>query len=829
MKKTKLHLNPLAAAIALMSGTIALPQIAVAQEGAREEEEVLVVSARRRDESLQEVPISLSSFTGDALEKQGIQDITQIGNSSPNTTLKASRGSNTTLTAFIRGVGQQDPVAGFEAGVGIYIDDIYLNRPQGAVVDVYDVERVEILRGPQGTLYGRNTIGGAIKYVTKRLSDEPELSVKGTLGEYNQTDLLVTGSAPIGDVVKVGGSLAVFKRDGFGETDIYEADATVATDSPNQVGVSKTGTEENYDKDIFAGRVSLEITPSDSLYIRFAADHTVDNSSTRVGRLLTDDPTVTLIDGNGDAVDTNGNVLPLDGDGNPIGAVTLPRYVGMPDGGDLDTFDSRGSITAMDHPINENKVTATGASAFVEFQINDALTFKSTTAMREDETESPIDFDSLPGFAFDVPVIYENEQLSQEFQLGFDFDRVAGVVGLYYLDANAFNAFDVVLADAGVTSFSIGDVDTSTWALFGEASIDLTDTVELTVGGRFTEDERTATVQRELFLLSTPQLDANGDPVLDGNGDPVLRSSTPLAAPYFGGEGASLTGVVTDDDNNEVVPTFSGSKTDSAFTPKISIAWKPSDDANLYASYSQGFKGGGFDPRGNYSEEVVRDGFDPEFVDAYEVGFKSNAYDGQILSNLAFFYSDYTDVQIPGSIGVDRDDDGEIDDFVGVTTNAGKASIVGVEWDVTINFTDNLSAIATAGLIDAEFSEYIDSSGEDVSDERVFQNTPAQTGSLTLNYGVPVGPGELTITGNANYRSKTYQDDQAFDTLTQSGFTLYNLSAVWNSDNDHWQGGLHIQNLTDEEYIVAGYNFGFVTAFYGSPRQIFGTVKYNFF
>jgi iron complex outermembrane receptor protein len=140
----------------------------------------IVVTARRRNELLQDVPIAVTAYSSEQLERQGALDITDIGDTTPNVNLETSRGTNTTLTAFIRGVGQQDPVAGFEQGVGIYLDDVYLNRPQGALLDIYDVERIEVLRGPQGTLYGRNTIGGAVKYVTRRLADVPEGSVRET-------------------------------------------------------------------------------------------------------------------------------------------------------------------------------------------------------------------------------------------------------------------------------------------------------------------------------------------------------------------------------------------------------------------------------------------------------------------------------------------------------------------------------------------------------------------------------------------------------------------------------------------------------------------------
>ena len=156
----------------------------------------IVVTARRRNERLLDVPVAVTAYSGEQLERQGALDITDISDTTPNVTLETSRGTNTTLTAFIRGVGQQDPVAGYEAGIGLYLDDVYLNRPQAAVLDIYDVERIEVLRGPQGTLYGRNTIGGAIKYVTRRLADEPAFKARANLGTYQQADLILTASTP---------------------------------------------------------------------------------------------------------------------------------------------------------------------------------------------------------------------------------------------------------------------------------------------------------------------------------------------------------------------------------------------------------------------------------------------------------------------------------------------------------------------------------------------------------------------------------------------------------------------------------------------------------
>ena len=178
--------------------------------------------------------------------------------------MQIARGSNSTLITFIRGVGQQDPLWGFEPGVGLYVDDVYIARPQGAVLDIFDIERIEVLRGPQGTLYGRNTVGGAIKYVTARMDPtEAELTLKGAYGSYNQIDLLASGSVPITDSLRIGAAIASYDRDGYGEN-------------------LNTGAE-HYNKDVLAGRLSVEYQPADNVFFRLAADRVEDDSNPRHG------------------------------------------------------------------------------------------------------------------------------------------------------------------------------------------------------------------------------------------------------------------------------------------------------------------------------------------------------------------------------------------------------------------------------------------------------------------------------------------------------------------------------------------------------------------
>ncbi len=409
----------------------------------------IVVTARRRNESLLEVPIAISAFSGAQLEQAGAMDITDIGNTTPNVTLEVSRGTNNTLTAFIRGVGQQDPVAGFEAGVGLYLDDVYLNRPQAAVLDIYDVERIEVLRGPQGTLYGRNTIGGAVKYVTKRISNSPTLSLRGTYGSYDQADGVISASVPVGTgVLRFGGALARLSRGGFGQN-------------------ITTGLD-NYNKDIWAGRLSVEAHGTD-IFARLSADYTKDRSNPRGGHRL-----ITTL--NAPAI------APLD-----------------------DVFDSRGGLNSP-----KQDVEAKGASLFIEAKPTSMLTFRSITALRKDDSASPIDFDSLAAVDVDVPAYYNNRQFSQEVQALVDTGPLNLLVGAYYLDAKARTVFDVRLP-GGVTALTFGNVKTNTTAIFADGTFDITDQLSISAGGRYTWDTRNSTILRQTFL-------GGGSPFFGGGG-----------------------------------------------------------------------------------------------------------------------------------------------------------------------------------------------------------------------------------------------------------------------------------------------------------------------
>ncbi len=697
----------------------------------------IVVTARRRAESVIDVPIAMSVVTGDQLSRAGAVDITALQDKTPNLTLQIARGSNSTLIAFSRGVGQQDPLWGFEPGVGLYLDDVYVARPQGAVLDIFDVERVEVLRGPQGTLYGRNTIGGAIKYVTKRLGNDYAATARASYGSYNQFDLVGQVTVPIGDTFAIGGAIARYKRDGYGRN-------------------LTTGADQ-YDKDVLAARVSAEWTPTDAIFVRVAGDRTLDRSNPRHGTRLT-------------------------GNGND------PRYA--PTG---NVYDTRAGIG------DRNRVVAQGVSLTGEFQLSDLLTFKSISAYREGATNTVIDFDNTALPTLDVPAEYDDNQFTQELQLLLQGDRVQGVVGLYYLNATASGAFDTVLGGLNLTTLTSGEVKTKSYAAFGDISFDVTDQLKISGGLRYTKDDKTGTVFR--------------------------RNYTGIRSPRFGNANA-VPGLIRTNYTND--------RSFDQFTPRVSISYEPRKDLNLYASWGRGFKSGGFDMRGDavFTPTTVN-GYDPEKITSYEVGMKGAFLDRTLFLNMAGYYSRYTDQQVTIQV---PNINGGIASFV---DNAGKADIYGLEIEGRMVPSRNFSAQVSFGYTNADYKEFLTfinggTTPVDVSNQRVFQNTPEFTAAASFTASTDFAGGALSVTPEVTLRSDYSLFEIPTPALDQDGYALVNASVNWLSDNGRYRLGMALRNLTDERYRVGGYNFpgalfgNSIIGYYGPPRTATATFEVRF-
>lgn len=725
----------------------------------------IIVTAQRRDQNIQDVPVSVTAISAEMLLETGAIDITDVQKFTPNATVEVARGSNSTLIAFIRGVGQQDPLWGFEPGVGIYVDDVYVARPQGSVLDIFDVERIEVLRGPQGTLYGRNTIGGAIKYVTKGLDlENPTLSARVNVGSYSQFDQIVSGSMPISDSFAIGGAIANYQRDGFGEN-------------------LNTGAE-HYNKDVLAGRVSARWKPTDALDFRLAADMTQDDSNAKHGHRL----------------------LPSFGGAIPV---TESEY------------DTRAGLG------DANEVETKGVSFTASWDMNDAVTLKSITAYREGDTVTPIDFDALPQNDFDVPAIYSDSQFSQEFQVLYNSDRLSGVAGVYYLDGQASGAFDTILGGLGLTVFVAGEQEKENLSAYADFTYSLTDRFDISLGARYTEDKSVADVTRELWFGA-------------GSGSFDAANTTSVGP-------IPLTGYT----NVE--------RKDNEFTPRVALSYAVTPDTNVYASYSAGFKAGGFDPRANESADlgISRLGFAPETVDSYEIGVKGSLLENRLTYALAGFMADYKDQQItvqtaiynpalPGAAGTPND-------FASTVLNAGKSEYKGVEFEGALQLSDSFTLNAVIGYIDAEITEVIDAQLGNIANLYVPQNTPEFTTRFGFAYEHDLdNSGSLLFTGSANYRDEYFlfnAENNGFAAGTNASFpaggpaldpdayTLFDLGVTWRSESGRWDFGVYGRNLTDERARVAAYNFAdpaplgldsAYSAFYNAPRTVTATIGFTY-
>ena len=350
-------------------------------------------------------------------------------------------------------------------------------------------------------------------------------------------------------------------------------------------------------------------------------------------------------------------------------------------------------------------------------------------------------------------------------------------------------------------------MNTEAWSVFGDVTWDINERWSLSLGARYTEDTRDADIFRARYI---------------GIGSPTL------------GNDAAIPAALDSD--------YDAERTFDNISPRINLRYNLSDDAHIYAGYSQGWKAGSFDPRGaNFITPRVEQGFDEETLDSYEVGFKSVLWDGRLIANAALFYSDYQDMQIPGSVAIDQDGDGVNDGFVGTVTNAGEARISGIEVEATVLLTQALSLQLALSDLDAEIKEWI-VEGQDISDLTRIQNTPERQAFLALNYLTEFSGGsDMNFNVNWSYRSKTYQSEIPIDDLDQDSYDMFNASIVWTSPESAWMIGLHGKNLTDEEVKTSGYCFGFssgcpsslgnednTTVFYAPPRTIAATVEYRY-
>ena len=402
----------------------------------------VVVTARKREETLQEVPVAVTAFTPETLDRLNVKDLGDLDAQVPNLTIYAARGSTSTVTAYIRGVGQADPLWGVDPGVGIYLDDVYIARPQGALLDVFDVDRIEVLRGPQGTLYGKNTIGGAIKYVSRALPAETQGFASVGIGNHGQRDIKAALGGSIGGKdsgLRARLAVADLQHDGYGEI----------------IGRS----EDISNKDIKAARLHVGAFSQDDFDVQFALDWMDDQSGMRGAKMLAPNP-------------------------------LAPAYPPL---------DSRYDIRSGMRNINDTVMK--GMSATVNWRPNEDWAFKYIVAKRESDTDTAIDFDTTPLTLVDVYAHYYDSQVSNEVQANYDAGgRARGVFGIYAFNGDAggqvknhfYNPLGATTATNPLFGDTQGVVNTKSIAVYADWTFDLTDKLALDVGARYTDEDKHA-------------------------------------------------------------------------------------------------------------------------------------------------------------------------------------------------------------------------------------------------------------------------------------------------------------------------------------------------
>lgn len=764
----------LPALLVLCAGSTTAAAAETARERAGRMVEEIVVTARMRTEDLQSAPIAISAYGGEALEYRGVDRLDDVARFVPSLTLENNPsfgGASNSAAIYLRGIGQKEFLPTTEPGVGLYVDGVYVARSVGAILDIVDIERLEVLRGPQGTLFGRNTIGGAISVTT--VKPQPGGEFEGHVSVTGGTDDLrrIKGALhiPLNETLAARITAASLKQDGY---------------------VKRSDGIDLGDDDTLTGRIALAWEPND----RFQGDFSFEATRTRENgpalRLLDIDFTdLSQLDGVVAAPPppmafihnvTAGATAP----GVPC-AATDPAGSGVTFNPDApNCYDAR--YIGTDGP-NEGTAPAFSksdlyaASATLSYELTPEVTLKSITAWRDLDASFARDGDHSPHRIAQYFDDLEQTQFTQELQLIGSQDRMNWIVGFYYFEEDGDN---INILDFTVSNFqSGGKFDNRSWAGFAQLSYDVTDQLQLTVGGRYTDEKKSFLPQQVIFqnyFAGISQVVPPGNPLaaLDA---PFLQAGEPI------------------------LPAVKKSITIKEFTPMVSLSYDVSEELMVYASYSEGFKSGGFTqrvfppvvagftaPPGTPDLDLIPT-YEPEFVEVYELGFKSRLFDRRLRFNGAVFWTDYEDLQVQ-----------VFNSVAPVTENIGKATIKGLELELQAAPGDGWLIDASLAWLDAGYDR-IDTALTLIGDDFDFERVPDFTASLGVSKAFELADlGELVTRIDWSYRASTYNDAFNSPQLKTGSYHLIDASMRWHSPSRAWSTVLSGRNLGDKEYLVTG-------------------------
>jgi iron complex outermembrane recepter protein len=693
----------------------------------------VVVTAERRESKLQETPLAVTAISGTDLQKRGIANVQDLTLSVPGLSFGESLGE---AHIAIRGIGGDNVGPGVDSRVAFYQDGVYIGRPTAQLGGMFDVERVEVLKGPQGTLYGRNATGGAINVLSRTPTDQATGYLRLSYGNYNALDLEGALSGPLTDTLSARVAVQDRRHDGYG------------TNLVNGAPVD--------DKSERSVRVSLRWKPTERLELLTSADYHRQHDNDFGQHFL--------------------------GQANPAVGIR-----GLALGGSA-ALNSR-DIQSDQTPFTRSEIWGVTETATYHF---DWAQLKSITAYRNSNSHFLTDIDGTS-----VPLGYAEtkepaHQFTETLQLTGDIAQFHWLTGIDYF-GETDDPQEIIPLNSAVTGgplslrqgfYQTGHLRTTAAAPYVRATYDLTSRLSLTVGGRYNYEKKRI---NDLFELD------------------FSRAYSPLnpAIP---------------------VPPFprSAAKSFSQFTPSAALSYKFSDRIFGYATYTEGFKSGGF----NFG--VAQPPFLPEKIKDYEAGLKTTLFDGHLRANIAGFYYDYSQLQVQ----IVRGTNSPIE-------NAAAANIYGTELEITAQPVPNLKLDGSLSLLHSEYRDYHSANPDnaaagvrDLSGHQLTQ-APKYSSYLAAEYRWPIHEASLNLRGEYNYTARVYFTPFNERAVSQSGYGTANAFATYLASSGAWSVGLFARNLTDKQTVAQAYVssqlFGFpVLGTFIPPRTYGVTLDLSF-
>jgi iron complex outermembrane receptor protein len=875
-----------ASTIIASSVAVLAPAMAFAAAPASGGVEEVVVTAQKTAQNIQNVPIAITAVTAKALQQKGIDDVAKLSNIAPNVTLDAGTpfsGSDTVLSAYIRGIGQDDFAFNLDPGVGVYVDGVYLARSVGANTNMLDVDRVEILKGPQGTLFGRNTIGGAISIVTRDPGHEFMFRGQVTTGQFSRLDTQITADIPINDKILTSITFDEERRNGWqhripfpgiksGSGIIPDCDATVPAGqicpvvNDNTSGFPAAGYQSSQrpgGQNKWSTRGKILLLPTDNFRVTLEGDYTYVDQPASPNTALAINPDLGLgglynacvsipsfvmpFTGLAGLCDSpRMNVSPVPTPVSPLPAIGSANFDGDPNNNRLPYgpwFQTGNINTTYETGNSFSRLKNVGGSITLDWKASPAAELKLISGYRQMHWDAGMDLDGSPASILEPSFDMTQHEWSEELQMTGKLidNRLNYVLGAYYFQEAGW-LHDYVIFPGGLLMIDGPNrLKTQAEALYAHADFKVNDLITLVAGARYTWEHKTfqgyQTDDNGLsykvsgcFPPSAPSTLIGGPPTQDCQQFLGFPSGGPFS-PY------------------QYYPMGPFHQDFTKFDPTAGIELHPAQDLMIYGTFSEGFKTGSWTtrlsaPHPTYDASLH---FGPENAYAEEIGVKSELFDRHLRLNVAGFHTIYDGIQLNSQIGISP-----------TIVNAGNARIWGAEAEAEAVLGGGLSWTASFGYTDAKYTsmnnvidngfaltltscpERLPSTGPNSR----YNNPTIQNGACALpktpKYKFYFGPqyvydlsghGEVQFNVDWTRTSPLYNDIGNTAELKRPTTNIVNASVTYRPTDAKWEVTAGGTNLTNARYAVSGQNQGGVAvidAVYSDPSEWYLTFRFHY-